>query len=311
MSALKVARGLAGGDDAKIAFIDTEARRALHYAPGPNEKPSADRFGFQHAELLPPFTPEAYKDIIERAEAAGFAVIVIDSMSHEYEGEGGLHEMHEANVQAMVDRQRGQQYFDEAKIRERSSIGAWKEPKLRHKRLVNKMLQCRSHLVICLRAEEKIRLEKVKDDKGRERTVIVQAKDLPPIERWTPICEKRFMYEMTVSFVLDPAKPGYPIPIKLQEQHRAAVPLDRPLSEETGELLAKWARGDVPVADPWIAAEAAARQGMDAMLRYWSDLPKDVQRVLNPRRPELRKIAEEADAATIDFPGDRPVAEAS
>jgi hypothetical protein len=54
------------------------------------------------------------------------------------------------------------------------------------------------------------------------------------------------MYEMTISLLLTPENPGVPIPIKpLQAQHRAAIHLDRPLSEETGRLLGEWAAGGV------------------------------------------------------------------
>jgi hypothetical protein len=38
-------------------------------------------------------------------------------------------------------------------------------------------------------------------------------------------------------------QPGMPKPIKLQEQHRALFPLDRPLGEESGRLIAEWANG--------------------------------------------------------------------
>lgn len=251
LSALKLARGLAGGDDSKIAVIDTEAGRAKHYAPAPNEQPGPDRFGFQHGDLKPPFTPEAYAEAIRAADEAGFEVIVVDSCSHEYEGEGGLHEMHDLAVREAIEKARANHNpnwgpFDEAKQADRASIGAWREPKTRHKKFVSRLLQCRAHLILCMRADEKIRIEKVKDDRGRERTVIVQPKDMKPVERWVPICEKRFMYEMTLSFVLTPENPGVPIPIKLQQQHRSAIPLDKPLAETAGAALAEWARGGTP-----------------------------------------------------------------
>jgi len=44
---------------------------------------------------------------------------------------------------------------------------------------------------------------------------------------WMPICEKRFMFEMTASFTLTPDRPGIPhfdLPHKLQQQHRAILP---------------------------------------------------------------------------------------
>lgn len=263
LSGLKIARGLAGGDDSKIAFIDTEAGRGKHYAVAAGEKPSADRFAFQYGELRPPFSPEAYAEAIKAADEQGFAVIIVDSCSHEYESEGGLHDLHDELVAAAVQKsrataeQKGWQ-FDEARARDAASVGAWNEPKRRHKRFVGRLLQSRAHLILCLRADEKIRIEKVKDDRGRERTVIVQPKDMKPEERWVPICEKRFMYEMTLSLVLTPAQPGIPIPIKLQAQHREAVPTDKHLSENTGKLLNEWARGGTAAAASPAASAPAA-----------------------------------------------------
>lgn len=240
-SALRLARGLADGDDKAIAFIDTEAGRALHYAAAKGEQPTDATFAFSHAELTAPFTPERYLALIEEAEQAGFKVIVIDSFSHEWDGEGGLMELHD-EIHARMGGQ------------DKQSIAAWKEPKLRHKRLVSRLLQCRAHLVICMRAEDKLRMETVEQTDERtgrtfKKAVITQAKDLPPAQRWAPICEKRFPYELITSLVLTPDAPGVPVPLKLQEQHREAVlNYGKPLDENVGRALAAWARGgEAPV----------------------------------------------------------------
>ena len=50
-------------------------------------------------------------------------------------------------------------------------------------------------------------------------------------------------YELTVSFLLDPDKPGIPRPIKLQKQHRDLFPFDKPINEESGRLVSEWAKG--------------------------------------------------------------------
>lgn len=320
LSALKVARGLAGGDDGRIAVVDTEAGRAKHYAVAPGEQPGPDRFAFHHVDLSAPFTPEAYADAIKAADAAGrFDVIMVDSCSHEYEGEGGLHDMHDALVVEAVEKSRKMAdekgwRFDEAQARDRASVGAWNEPKSRHKRFVSRLLQCRAHLILCLRADEKIRIEKVKDDRGRERTVIVQPKDMPPNERWVPITEKRFMYEMTLSLILTPQNPGVPIPIKLQAQHRSAVPLDSQLSEATGRALAEWARG-APPGSPTVPpakaappeaqvpptggaaplpltamARAAAMHGRDALVGFCKLRTSDERRAIAEMKDELEAL---------------------
>jgi hypothetical protein len=76
---------------------------------------------------------------------------------------------------------------------------------------MNALLQCRASIIFCLRADEKIRIAR---ENGK--TVV------EPLG-WMPICEKRFMFEMTASFTLTPDKPGIPhfdLPHKLQRQHR-------------------------------------------------------------------------------------------
>src|ERR1035437_2928806 len=277
-SALSLASGLAGGG--KIAAIDTEAGRMCHYA---------DRFHFDHGDLKAPFSPDRYIEAIEAADAAGYAVIVIDSLSHEWESEGGLHDMHDEILDEQVERARkthsGNWEFDEGKTRERLRVGAWKVPKSAHKKFVSRLLQCRAHLVMCMRADEKMRIEKVKDDRGREKTVIIQAKDLPPAERWSPICERRFPYELGLSIILTPQRPGFPIPIKIQEQHLAFFPENKPIDEAAGRALAEWARGgavaivggrleqdDNPA--PTLAEQGreCAERGMAVLGAFWGNL---------------------------------------
>ena len=68
----------------KIAVIDTEKGSASLYS---------DRFNFDVCELLPPYTPEAYIEAIKGAEDLGYDVIVIDSITHEWSGEGGCLEI--------------------------------------------------------------------------------------------------------------------------------------------------------------------------------------------------------------------------
>lgn len=280
LSALRVARGLADGDDSRMAFIDTEAGRALHYAPRAGEPTGPFTFGFAHADMQPPFSPEAYLAKIEEAEKAGFAVIVIDSFSHEWAGDGGLQDIHDHEVDAAVERARRRASesnwrFDEDRERDKANVGAWRGPKMRHKRMMSRLLQCRAHLVICMRAEDKLRMVQ-KEEEGRNgrtftKTEITPAEKLPPHERWAPICEKRVPYELITSLVLTPDAPGVPLPLKLQEQHKPYVPLDKPLDESVGRALAAWARGDIKTsgASSLTTAEKppAARQQQDGGAR--------------------------------------------
>lgn len=228
-------------------------------------------------------------EAIDAADKAKYGAIVIDSFSHEYAGEGGLDDMHEDELERMMN-------GDESK-REKLSIGAWKKPKQRHKRLISRMLQCRAHLIVCLRAEEKLRISKVQDGPYK-KTVVTAAEDLPLVERWVPITEKRFPYELTCSLLFTAAAPGVPIPVKLEKQHRDFIALDRQIGSDTGMLLADWARGGAPKPatgapsttstpaayppawDTWSLQERGenrANAGIAAFREWWKTLTKDEQ----------------------------------
>lgn len=300
-SALELATGLAGAGP--IFAIDTEAGRMRHYA---------SEYKFQHGDLKPPFSPERYMAAIDRAERAGAAVIIMDSTSHSWEGNGGLHDAHDEILDEQVENARrahnGSWEFDEGKTRERLSVGAWREPKARNKKFVSRLLQCRSHLVMCFRADEKMRIEKVTDERGRSKTVIVQAKDLPPSERWSPICERRLPYELTLSLILTPQNPGYPIPVKLQDQHRPFLPTDQLVSADAGRKLAAWARGDAAPGspDPETLARAvadltaaAASGSMVDLGEVWKGLPRAVRDAVGglARIEEFKAMCERSAAA--------------
>jgi len=227
-SALRLATGLAGGK--KFAVIDTEARRALHYA---------DAFSFDHGDLKAPFTPDAYLEAIVAAEAAGYPVVVVDSMSHEHAGEGGLLDWHESEVKRMGG--------DDYKKREQVKFAAWIKPKGAHNRMISRLLQLRTHLILCFRAAPKMKPQK---DPRTGRTEFVDA-------GWLPICAKGLEFELTFSFLLHHETPGLPSePLKLPEALRSYFPANRAIDEDSGARLAEWAAGGVSAADP--AAQPAA-----------------------------------------------------
>lgn len=279
-SALRLATGLAATGQGRIAFIDTEAGRGLHYA---------DFFRFDHGDLLPPFRPDAYREAIVECDKAGYDVIVIDSMSHEYEGDGGLQDW-AAKLEADGVR----------------SPGNWKEPKTAHKRMVSRLLQCRAHLIFCLRAEEKMLVKQETDPQtGRKKTVVIPAADRPLLERWQPLTEKRFLYETTASFLLLPDAPGVPRPVKLQEQHHFAFPPGEPITEATGEALGKWAHGGAVTqrstnAEAQREAADAAERGTDALRDWWKGASKAARAAVQPTLDDLKRRAAEADASGTD-----------
>src|SRR4051812_34294852 len=86
-SALRLAAGFQRVSGGETYLIDTEARRALHYA---------EKFTFRHRAFGAPFSPLDYLSAIEHCVKKGATTIIVDSMSHEHEGPGGVLEMHTA-----------------------------------------------------------------------------------------------------------------------------------------------------------------------------------------------------------------------
>ena len=214
-SAMRLASGIAGGK--RFAVLDTEAGRAQHYA---------DQFEYDHGDLKPPFRPDAYKEAIMAADNAGYPVIVVDSISHIWAGDGGMLEWQEEEFAALGGKNT-------------VKLLSWAKPKASHKKFVQKLLQLRAHLILCFRAEPKI--EMTRNEEGK--MVIVEMHGITGKNGWMPICEKTLPFELTTSFLLMSDHPGVPIPIKLQEQHRGIFKKGQKLDEEAGKRIAAWAEG--------------------------------------------------------------------
>ena len=270
MSALRIATGLAGGN--KFAVIDTENGRALQYA---------DTFTFDHADLRAPFRPDAYADAIELAAAQGYKVIVVDSMSHEHAGDGGLLDWFEEEFERMGHR-------DAVKMT------AWIKPKQGHKRMVTKLLQLPVHIVLCFRAEPKV--DMVKDSEGRIQ--VVPKATLTGLDGWIPVAEKTLPYELTVSALLMADRPGVPKPIKLPEPLRPMVPLDRVLDEDVGRRLAEWAAGGTQTAPQ--SSNSATSGNVEHDIVIMRDRLLEAAAALGKERETFAMIQRNAEGRTAD-----------
>lgn len=222
-SGMLLGQGIANGSGT-MAVIDTEAGRAKHYA---------NQFKFLHCDFEPPFEPTRYVEAVRAAEGAGATVSLIDSMSHEWAGEGGCSDMQMREAERMAT---WDGVINYAKM-EAMTGPAWKRPKLEHKRMMARLIQTRSHLIFCLRAEEKVKFVKTEVKKGTFKTEIV------PVG-FQPICEKGFMFETSGFVTLHPDTPGivrYDMPHKLNDDLRVIFPNGQPITRQSGALLREWA----------------------------------------------------------------------
>lgn len=149
-TALKVAKGL--GE--KIAVIDTERGSASKYA---------DQFSFDVSELET-FGPLDFVHAIQEAEAAGYEVLIIDSLSHAWMGKGGALEL----VDAATKRSKAG-----------NSFTAWRDVTPQHNAMVDAIVRSRCHVIITMRAKTEYLVEK--DEKTGKQSV--RKVGLAPIQR--------------------------------------------------------------------------------------------------------------------------------
>ena len=273
-SLIKLGRGLVG-PKGKLGMIDTETGRGRIYA--------GIGGGYLYAELTPPYTPERYIEAIDAAEKAGIDALIIDSGSHEWEGIGGVLELAD------------QQTNSEGKALQ--GLIKWAKPKARHKKYVQRLLNSRMHLLISLRAKEKlVQLDKPPFPPGARRGDIVSA-------GFVPIQDKRFIFETTVQLFLpvyhERAKLGVPIIEKCPEDLLGAFPEGAHISEDTGRRIAEWVSGGTPIDREFEAlkraAEEVATEGTEALRAHWRGLSKSARDRLAGEVANLGSIAAAAD----------------
>lgn len=243
-SALRLATGIqrvTGGD---IFVIDTEARRSMHYAPdkGAQPNPAKGKFGFRIVPFGAPFGPLEYLKAIEHCVKKGAKTIIVDSMSHEHEGPGGVLEMHEAEVKRLAKQWKTSE--DAVKM------SAWGKPKSERRRMINTILQMEANFLFCFRAKPKLKIVKGKNPEQRG---------------FMPLAGEEFVYEQTARFLLLPGADGRPALTSTFEGEREIIKIPsqfrdlfakpgEQLSESLGVLMAQWAAGaDAP--EPMTVAE--------------------------------------------------------
>jgi AAA domain len=276
-SAILIARGLVG-PQGKVAMLDTESGRGLIYANMAG--------GFDHADLTAPYTPERYIEAIKAAESSGYDALIIDSASAEWEGIGGTLELADSGTSKDGKALTG--------------LIKWSQPKARHKRWIQALLNTRMHLILCLRAKEKL------VQKGGE---IVSG-------GFVSVQDKRFIYEMTTQIFLpndvERDKIGIPRLDKCPEDLLPAFPPGERISIETGKRIAEWVAGGAPVDHEAEKlrreAEEAAEGGTAVLESMWNRLGKEQRQKLKPYMENCKSIAKTADEESkpVEFePADR------
>lgn len=132
-TALQIARAMF--PDGKIAVLDTESGSAEKYA---------DIFDFDVLDMVNDFSPEHYIDMIHAAEDNGYDVVILDSLSHEWDGTNGVLDL----VDGLKEKYRNREGAPDTRA-------AWREMSPRHNNLIAAIIQSKIHVIATMRCKWK------------------------------------------------------------------------------------------------------------------------------------------------------------
>lgn len=232
-SAMRIALGfqLEMGDLSRpIVMIDTDNRRGLQLAPFPGEKANPEgehpTYAFKYLDLQPPFDPIHFAEALEQSALLNPSAIIIDNGSDEWNGEGGILDMKEA---------------DEAAMRNPNPHSAWARPKANHRIFMSKLRQYRMEgavpIIITLMA-----VDKTEQKSGKVIKI-----------GWTPVCCQTppLPRDLTFHFFVGhDGQPGTLATSREEYDHAKAgigahglVQDGELATEEVGRRLCRWALG--------------------------------------------------------------------
>jgi len=257
-TALMIARGMVS-HPSKIGFLDTENKRGSLYSDildGP----------FMIGDLYAPFTPTRYRDAIKEFQDVGVEVLVIDSITHEWEGEGGCDDIAQAPLLAG------------------KYMANWIGAKREHKAFMNTLLQCNMNVICCIRARERT------DFKNPSKPVSLGLQ---------PICEKNFMYEMTASFLIEDEGRKQTF-LKLPEFLKPAFGDGKNyITHETGSKIIEWVNGggkeDREISRIKSEMQMACEGGLESLVTLWNSLKPAMQKALFDHKEVCKSSAMEYD----------------
>lgn len=237
--ALRIARGLIG-PQGRIALIDSEHGSASLYS---------DRHQFDALNLDPPYDAPTFAAAIEAAQAGGYDLVIIDTISHAWE--------------AVLD------YKDALDRRGGNSFTNWNAAGEKWRAVLGGLLKADVHVIATMRAKTDYVLET--NDKGKQ---------VPRKVGLAPIARDGTEYEFTLVWDLDMGHRA------MASKDRTRLFDGKPveLTEDQGRLLAEWLAGmppaPCPQPAPAPAPEPLAAPATVARLEEtWRALGKDARAI--------------------------------
>lgn len=232
-TSLLVGKGLAGGDLSKVALIDTENGSGDLYA----------HLGdYNVFTLEAPYTPERYIEAIKTCENAGMEVIIVDSITHEWDGKGGILEI--SNSMA------GNSYTNWAKLTPR------------HQAFIDAILQSKCHVITTVRRKQ-----------DYEMTTNNQGKLTPQKVGLKEVTREGFEYELTLNFEIDTKHNA------VASKDRTGLFMGKPEfipNEETGRRILEWCNtGEEIKQEPTASEKLNACTTLEELAKVYTSLTKD------------------------------------
>lgn len=247
LSALEIASEL--GDNPLV--IDTEKESALTYARVPGEALTDGVFDFTHLPWLPPFDPRELGVTLQEA-GTEHDVIVVDSFAHFWTGSGGTLDIADGR------------------------FGGWKTARPAQTDVIDGILSCSAHVIICVRSKIEYVQEEVMQDGRKKQTV----KKLG----MAPQQDSGLEYELNLAAEIDIEHR-----ISVSKSRTQQIAVGRTYqpghARDLGKAYAEWLRSGEPFADlAVLAAVDAARRRLteDQKRRLWDawkeqHLPQNIQ----------------------------------
>jgi len=244
-SAILIAKGLAKGDLSKVALIDTENGSGDLYS---------NLGDYNVFTLEAPYTPERYIKAVKECEEAGMEVIIIDSITHEWNGEGGILQIHGAMTG--------------------NSFTNWAVLTPRHEKFKQAILMSKCHVITTVRRKQDYVMEL--NDKGKQAPVKVGLKEET---------REGFEYELTVNIELDQKHNA------TSTKDRTGLFQDQPSfipSEETGKMILDWCENGIEPIKRDYKAELKASKNLIELQAIYLSLPTEVKEKLTSLKDELK-----------------------
>lgn len=270
-SALRLATGIVNKAGGEIYLINTEGDRGEMYA---------EKFKYKIVDLPEPRSPENYIEAIQYCMDEGASVIIIDSLSHEWN-----------YLNEQVNNMPG------------NSFNNWGKQKPRHRKLVDFIVEAKVHIIATGRGKDEYVMETNDKNKTQIKKVGVGVQQ-----------EKDTEYEYMVTFNI---AQDTNVATPMKDNSELFTNKYSVLCEKDGEALYDWANsGDAPVQKPTYDIDKLRADIIEVAKAKGGSKNPDVKEVcerligtINPNKSEdgkaLTQLLDELKAIEVSKEGDK------